>query len=152
MGLVGEFSLFRKKDRLADPVLPQNNGAIADLEASDVLFSGDGERDRAVEFLFRLIMFLRQVIFHLHERAVHDPAEFDPLFRFFLFAVEDIDQEGVQNRHLKAEGVHRFLSSEVGEFRAAPSIADDCRRTWRGHHGGSILTGNPASDMSASRN
>ena len=129
MGLVGEFSLFRKKDRLADPVLPQDNGAVTYLETADTLFSGNGERDRAVEFLFRLIMFLRQVIFHLHERAVHDPAEFDPLFRFFLFAVEDIDQEGFQNRHLKAEGVHRFLSPEVREFRAATAITDDRRRT-----------------------
>ena len=128
MGLIGILAFFRKKNRLADSVLPQNNGAIADLEASDVIFSGDGERDSAVEFLFFFIMLLCEVVFHLHERAVHDPTKFDPLIRLFLFSIEDADQKRVQDGHLKAECVHRTLSPEVGEFCAATTIAyNHCR-------------------------
>ena len=97
MGLIGKFAFFREENGLADTILTQDDGAVPDLETADVLFSGNGERDRAVEFLFFFVMFLRKVIFHLHERAVHDPAEFDPLFLFFLFIIKDADQKRLQD-------------------------------------------------------
>ena len=80
MSLVGKLPFFRQENRHTDSFLAKNDRSVPHLKATDMASSRNRKGDREIKLLFRQIMFRGKIIFDLHQRAVHNPAEFDPLF------------------------------------------------------------------------
>ena len=148
LGLVGEFALVGEEGGQAAVVLPEDDGAVTDLEAADVVASGDGEGNREVELAFGKAVLFGEVKLDLHEGAVDDARELEPGGRLVVGRVEDGGEHGFEDGDLGGEGVDGGVGAVVGVCGAASAVADDECGSGGEDGAGGVLAGECAADVS----
>ena len=147
LGLVGEFALVGEEGGEAGVVLSEDDGAVADLEAADVVASGDDEGNREVELAFGKAVLFSEVKLDLHEGAVDDARELEPGGRPVIGRVENGGQHGFEDGDLGLEGPDGRLGAVMGALGAAAAVADDERGSGGEDGEGGVLAGDGAADV-----